>query len=75
MHLDTVFLDDGFYICCIDDVEQWAEDCTLRQTEKHDHGAGFVWPNLEDLKTSNQEWSYPVQGYTSNTEGFFQDGE
>ena len=55
MHLDTVFLDDGFYICCIDDVEQWTEDCTLRQTEKHDHGAGFVWPDLEDLKTSNQE--------------------
>ena len=55
MHLDTVFLDDGFYICCIDDVEQWTEDCTLRQTEKHDHGAGFVWPDLENLKTSNQE--------------------
>ena len=55
MHFDTMFLDDGFYICCINDVEQWTEDCTLRQTEKHDHGAGFVWPDLEDLKTSNQE--------------------
>jgi len=46
---------DGFYICCIDDVEQWTEDCTLWQTKKHDHGVGFVWPDLEDLKTSNQE--------------------
>ena len=41
---------------------------------KHDHGAGFVWPDLEDLKTSNQEWSYPIQGCTSNTEGFFHAG-
>ena len=33
--------------------EQYTEESTQRQTKTHDHEAGFVRSDMNDLKTSN----------------------